>query len=703
MQLWPGERYPMGATYDGTGTNFAIFSEVADSVELCLFDEADNEERVALTEVDAFVWHGFVPGVGPGARYGFRVHGSYDPARGLRCNPHKLLLDPYAKAIDGQVRWDPALYGYELDAPERMSTRDSAPFMPRSVVTNPYFDWGSDRLPRVPYHHTVIYEAHVKGLTMIHPGIPEELRGTYAGLAHPVMIDYLKRLGITAVELMPVHEFVHDDRLVAEGLANYWGYNTVGYFAPHQAYASLGKLGQQVQEFRGMVKALHAAGIEVILDVVYNHTAEGSHLGPTLSLRGIDNRQYYRLREDDLGLYVDTTGCGNSLNAGSPQSLQLIMDSLRYWVQEMHVDGFRFDLAASLARDFYEVDRLATFFEVVQQDPVVSTVKLIAEPWDIGPGGYQVGNFPPLWMEWNGKYRDTTRDLWRGEPATLAEFASRICGSADLYQDDGRKPVSSVNFVTAHDGFTLTDLVSYNEKHNEANGEDNRDGESHNRSWNCGVEGPTDDPDILALRARQRRNLMATLLLSQGVPMISHGDELGRTQHGNNNAYCQDSSLTWMDWDGADERMLEFTRRLIEFRRAHRVFHRRHFYTGRPVRRQAGAPIPDLEWFTFDGRQMTDDDWETDFGRSVALFLNGDGINERGSRGERYTDDSFLVFFNASEILLDFVVPGQEYGDKWQVLIDTVNPDPAADPAVVPAGGRIPVLERSLMVLGRMV
>jgi glycogen operon protein len=703
MQLWPGERYPMGATYDGTGTNFAIFSQAADGVELCLFDEADNEERVALSEVDAFVWHGFVPGLQPGARYGFRVHGPYDPARGLRCNPNKLLLDPYAKAIDGPVRWDAALYGYDLDDPERMSTRDSAPFMPRSVVTNPYFDWGSDRLPRVPYHHTVIYEAHVKGLTMRHPGIPDGLRGTYAGLAHPVMIDYLRGLGITAVELMPVHQFVHDDRLVAEGLANYWGYNTVGFFAPHQGYAAMNRLGQQVQEFRGMVKALHAAGIEVILDVVYNHTAEGSHLGPTLSLRGIDNRQYYRLREDNPGLYVDTTGCGNSLNAGSPQSLQLIMDSLRYWVQEMHVDGFRFDLAASLARDFYEVDRLATFFEVVQQDPVVNAVKLIAEPWDIGPGGYQVGNFPPLWMEWNGKYRDTTRDLWRGEPATLAEFASRICGSADLYQDDGRKPVSSVNFVTAHDGFTLSDLVSYNEKHNEANGEDNRDGESYNRSWNCGAEGPTDDPDILALRARQRRNFMATLLLSQGVPMIGHGDELGRTQRGNNNAYCQDSSLTWMDWDGADERMLEFTRRLIEFRRAHRVFHRRHFYTGRPVRRHAGAPIPDLEWFTFDGRQMTDDDWETDFGRSVGLFLNGDGINERGSRGERYTDDSFLVFFNASEIPLDFVVPGQEYGDKWQVMIDTVEPVPASDPGVVPAGGRILVRERSLMVLGRLV
>ncbi len=703
MQLWPGERYPMGATYDGTGTNFAIFSELADGVELCLFDEADNEDRLALTEVDAFVWHGFAPGVGPGARYGFRVHGPYDPGRGLRCNPHKLLLDPYAKAIDGQLRWDPALYGYDLDAPERMSPLDSAPFMPRSVVTNPYFDWGSDRPPRVPYHHTVIYEAHVKGLTMRHPGIPEDLRGTYAGLAHPVMIDYLTGLGITAVELMPVHQFVHDDRLVREGLANYWGYNTVGYFAPHQAYASMGRLGQQVQEFRGMVKALHDAGIEVILDVVYNHTAEGSDLGPTLSLRGIDNRQYYRLREDNPALYVDTTGCGNSLNAGSPQSLQLIMDSLRYWITEMHVDGFRFDLAASLARDFYEVDRLATFFEVVQQDPVVSTVKLIAEPWDIGPGGYQVGNFPPLWMEWNGKYRDTTRDLWRGEPATLAEFASRICGSADLYQDDGRKPVSSVNFVTAHDGFTLSDLVSYNEKHNEANGEDNRDGDGHNRSWNCGVEGTTDDPDILALRARQRRNLMATLLLSQGVPMISHGDELGRTQHGNNNAYCQDNSLTWVDWEGVDERMLEFTRRLIGFRRAHRVFHRRHFYTGRPVRRQAGAPIPDLEWFTFDGRQMTDDDWETDFGRSVALFLNGDGINERGSRGERYTDDSFLVFFNASEIGLDFVVPGQDYGDKWQVLIDTVEPVPAAEPEVVQAGGRVPVMERSLMVLGRLL
>jgi glycogen operon protein len=701
MQVWPGQRYPLGASYDGTGTNFAIFSEAAERVELCLFAPDGTEERVDLYEVDAFVWHGFLPGIESGQRYGFRVHGPYDPVRGPRCNPNKLLLDPYAKAIDGDVRWDRALYGYDWDEPERMSQSDSAGFMPKAVVINPYFDWGDDRQPRVPYHHSIIYEAHVKGLTKRHPGIPEELRGTYAAVGHPVMIDYLRKLGVTAIELMPVHQFVHDDRLVSMGLSNYWGYNTLGFFAPHHGYSSMGHAGQQVQEFKGMVKELHAAGIEVILDVVYNHTAEGNHLGPTLAFRGIDNAHYYRLVDDDPAHYQDYTGTGNSLNMRSPQSLQLIMDSLRYWVLEMHVDGFRFDLAATLAREFYEVDRLSTFFEVVQQDPVINSVKLIAEPWDVGPGGYQVGNFPPLWTEWNGRFRDTGRDFWRGEPATLAEFASRICGSADLYQDDGRRPLASINFITCHDGFTLTDLVSYNEKHNDANGEESRDGENHNRSWNYGVEGPTDDPHVLALRAKQRRNFLATLLLSQGVPMISHGDEVGRTQHGNNNAYCHDSELTWIDWEHPDEQLLEFTRALAAFRTAHRVFRRRRFFTGRPVRREAGNPIPDMEWFTFDARQMAEDDWECDFGRSVALFLNGEGMRERSPRGELHTDNSFLLCFNASEIMLEFVLPGEEYGEKWQPVINTADPAPS-EPASVPAGGRVPVADRSLLVLARV-
>ncbi|MER7168134.1 glycogen debranching protein GlgX [Micromonospora sp. NPDC000207] len=703
MLVWPGERYPLGATYDGMGTNFAIFSEVAESVELCLFDEWDTgaERRVTLREVDAHVWHAYIPGIEPGQRYGYRVHGRYDPAAGVRCNPNKLLLDPYAKAVDGEVTWDPAVYDYELGDPDTMSTTDSAPYVPKSVVVNPYFDWGNDRSPRIPYHRSVIYEAHVKGLTMRHPDVPEELRGTYAGLATPAMIEYFHKMGITAVELMPVHEFVHDHRLDDLGLRNYWGYNTIGFFAPHHGYSAMGRLGQQVQEFRGMVKALHAAGIEVILDVVYNHTAEGNHLGPTLSFKGIDTASYYRLSEEDRRYFVDYTGTGNSLNVRSPHSLQLIMDSLRYWVTEMHVDGFRFDLAATLAREFYEVDRLSTFFEVVQQDPVVSRVKLIAEPWDVGPGGYQVGNFPPVWTEWNGKYRDTVRDFWRGEPGTLPEFASRISGSADLYQDDGRKPFHSINFVTCHDGFTLNDLVSYNDKHNEANGEDNRDGESHNRSWNCGVEGPTDDPGVLALRARQRRNFLATLILSQGVPMIGHGDELGRTQHGNNNAYCQDSELAWVDWDGVDVDLLAFVQRLTAFRAAHPVFRRRRFFSGQTVNpRGAGEPLPDLAWYTPDGREMTGEDWGNDFGRSVMLFVNGDGIPERGQYGQRHTDTSVILCFNAHDAPLDFTLPGAEFGQRWEPVIDTADPDPEKTTAIE-AGGVLTVADRCLVVLER--
>jgi isoamylase len=702
MQVWPGQRYPLGATYDGMGTNFAIFSEVAERVELCLFDDHGTEQRIRLHEVDAFVWHAYLPGIEPGQRYGFRVHGPYEPHRGLRCNPNKLLLDPYAKAIDGDVRWDPAVYGYDPDDPDRMSESDSAPFMPKAVVVNPYFDWGTDRLPRVPYHHSFIYEAHVRGLTMRHPDVPEELRGTYSAIAHPAIINHLKDLGVTALELLPVHQFVHDQRLVEAGLSNYWGYNTIGFFAPYHGYAAMGSLGQQVQEFRGMVRALHAAGIEVILDVVYNHTAEGNHLGPTLGFRGIDNGHYYKLDDNDNRYYTDYTGTGNSFNVRNPHSLQLVMDSLRYWVTEMHVDGFRFDLASTLAREFYEVDRLSTFFEVVQQDPVVNQVKLIAEPWDVGPGGYQVGNFPPLWTEWNGRFRDTTRDFWRGEPATLAEFASRICGSADLYQDDGRRPFASINFITCHDGFTLTDLVSYNEKHNLANQEDNRDGESHNRSWNCGVEGPTDRSEVLALRAKQRRNFLTTLMLSQGVPMLLAGDELGRTQHGNNNAYCQDNELSWVDWDEVDQQLLTFTKRLAAFRTRHRVFRRRRFFTGRPATRAAGTPIPDVAWFAPEGRQMTEGDWDNHFGRAVMLFVNGEAISERGSHGERHVDDSFLLLFNAHDGAVEFAIPPQDYGEKWELVIATAT-EGGREAVTVAAGGSITVPERSLLVLDRTV
>ncbi|GIL27455.1 glycogen debranching protein GlgX [Actinocatenispora comari] len=705
MQVWPGTAYPLGASYDGVGTNFALFSEVAEAVEVCLFDSAGTEQRVKLPESDGFVWHGYLPGISPGQRYGFRVHGPYEPRRGLRCNPNKLLLDPYAKAVEGEIDWDASLFAYRLDDPGKRSDADSAAHMPKSVVVNPYFDWADDRAPRRPYHETVIYEAHVRGMTMRHPEVPEELRGTYAGLGHPAVVSHLSKLGVTAIELMPVHQFVHDDALVRRGLRNYWGYNTISFLAPHNGYASRGSRGQQVSEFKAMVRELHIAGIEVILDVVYNHTAEGNHMGPTLCFRGIDNPAYYRLLDDRPEYYMDYTGTGNSLNVRNPQPLQLIMDSLRYWVTEMHVDGFRFDLAATLAREFYDVDRLSTFFEVVQQDPVVSQVKLIAEPWDVGPGGYQVGNFPPLWTEWNGRYRDTVRDFWRGEPGTLGEFASRISGSSDLYQDDGRRPVASINFVTCHDGFTLHDLVSYNNKHNEANGEDNRDGESHNRSWNCGVEGDTDDETVLALRARQRRNFLATLMLSQGTPMLCHGDELGRTQRGNNNAYCQDSPLSWMDWESADRPLIEFTARLAALRAEHPIFRRRRFFDGRPLRRTAESPVPDVEWFTTEAREMTEDDWETGLGRAVALFLNGDGIRERGPRGEQITDDSFILCFNSYWEPVTFTTPAGEYGEKWRVLLDTAEPtgDGWDEDQVAESGGKVRVEARSLIVLIRAV
>ncbi|ASO21369.1 glycogen operon protein [Actinoalloteichus hoggarensis] len=673
MQPWPGTAYPLGASYDGAGTNFAVFSEVADTVELCLFDEDDAETRIALYEVDGFVHHCYLPGVGPGQRYGYRVTGPYAPAEGLRCNPNKLLIDPYAKSVDGTLDWHESLFGYHFADADRRNDLDSAAYLPKSVVINPYFDWGMDRLPKTPYNETVIYEAHVRGLTISHPDIPAELRGTYAGLAHPVMIDHLTRLGITAVELMPVHHFVADHHLVQRGLTNYWGYNTLGFFAPHSGYASAGGRGAQVPEFKAMVRSLHEAGIEVILDVVYNHTAEGNHLGPTLSMRGIDNAAYYRLMEDDPRYYRDYTGTGNSMNVRNPHTLQLIMDSLRYWVEEMHVDGFRFDLASTLAREFYDVDRLSSFFDLVQQDPLISQVKLIAEPWDVGPGGYQVGNFPPLWTEWNGKYRDTVRDFWRGEPGTLGEFASRFTGSSDLYQDDGRRPYASINFVTAHDGFTLDDLVSYDSKHNEANGEDGRDGENDNRSWNCGAEGPIDDPAINELRARQRRNLLATLLLSQGTPMLLHGDELGRTQRGNNNAYCQDNDVSWVDWSRAadHEDLVDFVSALNRLRRNHPVFRRRRFFAGRPIR--TGDELRDLAWFTPSGDEMTEHDWDVPFGRAVTVFLNGDGIPDRDRRGERVTDDSFLLCFNAHGQELEVTLPGPDYGLEWTVVVDTAS------------------------------
>jgi glycogen operon protein len=699
MQAWPGSAQPLGATYDGAGTNFAVFSSVADAVQLCLFD-GDDEHCVELTERDADVWHAYLPGVEPGQRYGFRVHGPFDPAQGLRCNPAKLLLDPYATAVDGELRWDEAVFGYRWDDHGARNDLDSAPFVPKAVVTNPFFDWQDDRHPRTPYHETVIYEAHVKGLTATHPDIPEEIRGTYQAVAHPAMIEHYKRLGITAVELMPVHEFVQDHHLLERGLRNYWGYNSLGFLAPHHGYAANGTSGQQVQEFKTMVRDLHRAGIEVILDVVYNHTAEGNHLGPTVSFRGLDNAAYYRLVDGDAAHYYDTTGTGNSLLMRSPHVLQLILDSLRYWVQEMHVDGFRFDLAATLARQFHEVDRLSAFFDLCQQDPVVSRAKLIAEPWDVGDGGYQVGNFPPLWTEWNGRYRDTVRDFWRGEPATVPELASRFMGSSDLYESSGRRPYASVNFVTAHDGFTLRDLVSYNEKHNEANGEGGADGESHNRSWNCGAEGPTDDADVLALRARQQRNLLTTLLLSQGVPMLLHGDELGRTQGGNNNAYCQDSELSWIDWSDVDEDLLGFVSRVSALRREHPVFRRRRFFQGEPVR--GHGDLHDVAWFRPDGREMDDDDWDSGFARSLGVFLNGDAIPEPGPRGERVVDDSFLVLVNADDDALEFALPDEGFGGSWAVEIDTSSADGSGLDDPVDAAGTVKVAPRGTLVLRRL-
>lgn len=703
MKIWPGQPYPMGATYDGAGTNFSVFSEAAERVDLCLFDEDGNETQVTLPEVSGLVWHGYLPNIRPEQRYGYRAYGPWLPEHGQRCSPHKFLLDPYAKAIEGEVKWNAAVFSYNFGDPEGPpNNADSAPFVPKSIVISPYFDWGNDRSPDTPWHETIIYEVHVKGFTASHPDIPSDLRGTYTGLAHPVALNYLTGLGITAVELMPVHQFIHDARLAELGLRNYWGYNSIGYLAPHNGYASTGQLGQQVTEFKQMVKTLHEEGIEVILDVVYNHTAEGNHLGPTLAFKGLDNASYYRLMPDDPRHYMDYTGTGNTLNMRHPHVLQLIMDSLRYWVLDMHVDGFRFDLAATLARELHAVNQLSAFLNMIQQDPVISQVKLIAEPWDLGEGGYQVGNFPPLWSEWNGKYRDVMRDYWRGEDETLAEFASRFTGSSDLYASTGRVPYASINFVTAHDGFTLHDLVSYNEKHNAANGEENRDGESHNRSWNCGVEGPTSDAKISALRSRQKRNFLANLFLSQGVPMLLGGDEIGRTQRGNNNAYCQDNDISWFDWEHLDTDLLAFTRHIIDLRRQHPVFKRRRWFQGRPI---YGSDADDIGWFTPAGNEMSEEDWNTGFAKSLGVFLNGEGIAAPDPRGERVIDDSFYILFNSHHEAIGFHLPTRDWGRAWIKVLDTYKDTierRRQKDQVYKARQKVMVPSRSLLVMRRI-
>jgi isoamylase len=706
MKVRPGTPYPRGATWDGSGVNFALFSEHATAVELCLFDGPRGSEQVTcirLTEQTDLVWHVYLPGVRPGQRYGYRVHGAYAPERGLRFNPAKLLIDPYAKALDGHVRWNELIFGYQLGHPDAdlsKDERDSASAVPKSLVVDTIDEGREFQKYRYPWNGMPIYELHVKGFTIQHPEVPRELRGTYAGLCAPPILEYLRGLGVTTVELMPVHQFVSDGMLQAKGLTNYWGYASIGFFAPDIRYARTGAAGEQVAEFRRMVDTFHDAGIEVVLDVVYNHTAEGNHLGPTICFRGIDNLSYYRLVQDNPRYYMDYTGTGNTLNVRNPRTLQLIMDSLRYWILDMHVDGFRFDLAAALARELHAVDRLSSFFDIISQDPVISRVKLIAEPWDVGEGGYQVGNFPPMWSEWNGKYRDTVRDYWRGQDQTLGEFAFRFTGSSDLYEATGRRPFASVNFVTAHDGFTLRDLVSYNEKHNEANGEDSRDGESHNRSWNCGVEGPTDDPGVNALRARQQRNFLATLLLSQGVPLLVAGDEMSRTQQGNNNAYCQDNEVSWVDWKHADLELLEFARRLIAMRRDHPVFRRRRWFQGRPIH---GTEVTDIAWFRSDGQLMSEDHWGEGYTRSLAVFLNGEGLASTDPRGEPMRDDSFYVIFNAHHEPTVFRLPPEaSWGRAWVEVLDTSVPELRELSSRLVAGEEITMESRSLMVLRRV-
>jgi len=691
VKVWPGRPYPFGATWDGAGVNFALFSHHATRVELCLFSGKESktpERTIALPERTDMIWHAYLPDVRPGQLYGYRVHGLYEPAHGHRFNPHKVLLDPYAKAIGRPLEWSDNLFGYTIGNARgdlSFDDRDSAPFAPLAEVIDTAFTWGDDRPPRTPWHRTVIYELHVKGFTKLLEEVPEPLRGTYAGLSSDAAIRHLVDLGVTAVELMPIHHFIQDRYLIERGLSNYWGYNTLSYFAPETRYASTPSAGDGLRELKTMIRALHAAGIEVILDVVYNHTAEGNHLGPTLSFRGIDNASYYRLLPSDRRYHEDFTGCGNTLNMQEPRVLQLIMDSLRYWVLDMHVDGFRFDLASALARELYAVDRLSSFFDIIQQDPVLANVKLIAEPWDLGPGGYQVGNFPVGWAEWNGRYRDAVRRFWKGEGGVGSELATRFCGSSDLYEADGRRPHASINFVTCHDGFTLHDLVSYDSKHNEANGEENKDGESHNASWNCGVEGPTQDPDVIALREKQKRNLLATLLLSQGAPMLLMGDELGRTQNGNNNAYCQDNEISWLRWEDTPERraLCDFTRKLLATRKEHRVFRRRRFFQGRPIR---GEGVKDLTWLEPGGNEMGDDAWESPHTRSFAVRMSGRQMDEVDERGEPLEDDDFTCVINAHVESVSFRLPDEGKG-QWELVLDTARPEPAPAPVVVPGGG----------------
>jgi isoamylase len=699
-KTYPGKPYPLGATWDGEGVNFALFADYATGVELCIFNEKDDKtesEKIKLTERTHQVWHVYMPGAKPGMLYGYRVSGPFEPENGHRFNNNKLLIDPYAKALAGGIEWDDALFAYQIGSPDddlSFSELDSAPFIPKSVVVDPAFDWEDDKPLKIPYHKSIIYEAHVRGFTIQHPDIPENIRGTYAGIAHPVTVKYLQDLGITAIELMPVHQYVNDRGLIEKGLSNYWGYNTIGFFAPDVRYAGSGVLGEQVVEFKQMVKELHKAGIEVILDVVYNHTAEGNQMGPTLSFKGIDNNCYYRLMDDNKRFYMDYTGTGNTLNAYLPNVLRYIMDSLRYWILEMHVDGFRFDLAATLARELHEVNRLSAFFDIIHQDPTISQVKLIAEPWDIGEGGYQVGKFPPGWAEWNGKYRDSMRDYWRGADSMLGEFGQRLTGSPDLYQDDYRKPTASINFITAHDGFTLNDVVSYNDKHNDANGEDNNDGESNNRSWNCGAEGPTDDEGINALRDKQKRNLLATLFLSQGVPMLVAGDEIGKTQGGNNNAYCQDNEISWINWETKDDKLLAFTQKLIKLRKEHPGFRRRKWFQGEPIK---GKGLEDIMWFLPEGNEMADENWDHDFAKSLGVFLNGKGIHHVGPKGEPITDNSFYLIFNASDQDLEYTLPEKLFDDKWVKVLDTSNDD--TDDKSLNEHEKITVQSRSVVLL----
>lgn len=701
VKTYPGKPYPLGASWDGQGTNFALFSDNAEKVELCLFESENDEKetiRIPLKERSHSVWHLYIPGLKPGQLYGYRVYGPYDPENGHRFNPHKLLIDPYAKALSGVNNWNDGLFGYNFDDENKdlsFNELDSSSFIPKSVVIDDNFDWEGDKQLKIPYHKTIIYETHVKGFTMLNPSIPENIRGTYSGLAHPATIDYLKKLGITSVELMPIHHFITDKHLDDHGLTNYWGYNSIGFFAPDARYSSKGTHGEQVVEFKNLVKAFHRAGIEVILDVVYNHTGEGNHLGPTLAFRGIDNASYYRLK-DGGRYYMDYTGTGNTLDAMHPSVLRLIMDSLRYWITEMHVDGFRFDLASALARELHDVDKLGSFFDIIHQDPLISQSKLIAEPWDVGEGGYQVGEFPPGWAEWNGKYRDCIRDYWRGAKSTLAEFSMRFTGSSDLYMDDYRSPMASINFVTAHDGFTLNDLVSYNEKHNEANGENNKDGESHNRSWNCGEEGPSNDPMVMEWRKRQKRNFLTTLFLSQGVPMLLSGDELGRTQRGNNNAYCQDNEISWLNWNEIDHDLLDFTRKLIHLRKNHPAFRRRKWFQGQSIK---GNGLKDIGWFLPEGYEMKEEQWNQDFALSLAVFLNGQGIRSLSPKGEKIIDDSFYIMFNASHIPIDYKLPPEEYGIQWRIVLDTSKDLLDGNSETFGAGDTIKVEGRSIVLL----